>query len=332
MNSCGLSPEAALVAAKRLHFQTSIKPDSVLSLFKSLDFTETHITNLITKCPAVLLADPNKTLKPKIEFFYGLGLSGPALEKLISLSPNLLHTSLQNRIIPCINFLRTFLHTNDRIILVIRRATRILMLKPQNLMGPNISMLINHGVPESNVIKLITSQPNVLLSKPERLSKAVVVVKGMGFDTSSSTFIYAICTMLAMSKSTWEGKLEVYRSLGWSEDDILSAFRMQPNCMLISEKKLWKVVDFFVTKMGWKSSDLSRNPNFLLLSFEKRIVPRCSVLRILMSNDLIKKESISRALQCTEKDFLRKIMLKYQEKIPEILEVYQGSESSDPLS
>ncbi|XP_077249390.1 uncharacterized protein LOC143888887 [Tasmannia lanceolata] len=191
-------------------------------------------------------------------------------------------------------------------------------------MGPNISMLINHGIPEWNVSKLITSQPTVLMSKPDRLSQIVGVVKGMGFDTSSSTFICAICSMSAMSKSTWEGKLEVYRSLGWSEDEILSAFRMQPNCMMKSEKKIRKVVDFFVNTMGWKSSDLSRNPNFLLFSFEKRIVPRCSVLRILMSNNLIKKENISTALQCSDTDFLRKFIMKYQDGVPEIVEVYQG--------
>ncbi|XP_077247624.1 uncharacterized protein LOC143887423 [Tasmannia lanceolata] len=325
MNSCGLSPEAALVASKKLHFQTSLKPDSVLSFFNSLDFTKTHITKLITKTPCVLLADPNKTLKPKIEFFHGMGLVGPDLGKVISSYPKLLCSSLENRLIPSIDFLRTYLHTNNDIVLVIRRATRVLLLKPQNQMGPNILMLINLGVPESNVLKFIVSQPNVLMIKPDRLSNPVEMIKGMGFDTKSSAFIYAICTMSGMTKSSWEGKLEVYRSLGWSEDEILSAFRLQPYCMMKSVKKIRKVVDFFVNEMGWKSSDLSKSPNILLLSLEKRIVPRCSVLRILLSNDLIKKKSINTALSLTEEDFLKRFMTKYQEKVPEILEVYQGA-------
>ncbi|CAK9167516.1 unnamed protein product [Ilex paraguariensis] len=65
---------------------------------------------------------------------------------------------------------------------------------------------------------------------------------------------------------------------------------------------------------------LSKNPKLLSLSLEKRIIPRCSVLQLLMSKDLIKRDiSLAYALQMTEQMFLRKFVSKYQHMIPEVV-------------
>ncbi|XP_058089393.1 uncharacterized protein LOC131236292 [Magnolia sinica] len=130
-----------------------------------------------------------------------------------------------------------------------------------------------------------------------------------------------------MSRLKWEQKVAVYRSLGWSQDEFPSAFKVQPICMTTSEKKIKRVMNFFMKEMNWKPSDLSRCPGILMLSLEKRIIPRCSVLQILMSKDLIEKDSrVSRALMISNKAFLERFIIKNQESVPEILTVYQGGD------
>ncbi|XP_077249378.1 uncharacterized protein LOC143888874 [Tasmannia lanceolata] len=324
MNSCGLSKEVALKVAKKVDFETAEKPDSVLNLLRNYDLSKTHISDMIIKLPRLLLINPDKTLKPKFEFFLGLGIPAPDLAKTLCVNPYMLIRSLDNQIIPTFNFLKSILHTNKDIMFALRQSRYLIQFNVQKLMEPNIAILRNHGVPESRILKLIMTNPGALTLKSDHFSEVVTEVKEMGFNTSGSLFIVAVIARSVMSKPTWERKLELFRSFGWSDDEILSAFKKQPWYIITSEKKVKKVMDFFVNKMDQKPSFLSEHPNFILLSLEKRIRPRCSVLQVLMSKDILKKDLKLSALLMSEKEFMEKYVTKNKERVPEILSVYQG--------
>ncbi|XP_077249383.1 uncharacterized protein LOC143888880 [Tasmannia lanceolata] len=323
-NSCGLSEAAALLAAKKVRIKTAEKADSVLCLLKNYDFDKTHISKLITKCPSLLLANPDKTLKPKFEFFRDLGLSGPNLAKILCSDPFILTRSLKKNIMPSIDFLRSHIRTNGNMVFALRRSPCLLELSFQKRMVSNVSTLETHGVPKSGILKLIMTQSRALMVNPDRFSENIITIKEMGFDPLRLMLIQAVYIMSVISKSTWEAKLQVYRSEGWSENEILYAFKMQPICMDISEKKIRKVMGYYVNKMGWKPSVICRSPTFLSYSFEKRIHPRCLVMKILMSKGLIDKDlNPDYVLKLTEKDFMKKFVTKNQEKVPKIQKVYQ---------
>ncbi|XP_077248882.1 uncharacterized protein LOC143888376 [Tasmannia lanceolata] len=325
VHSYGLSEAAAMLVAKKVRIETAEKPDSVLCLFQNYDFDKTHISKLITKCPSLLLVKPDKTLKPKFEFFRDLGLSGPNLAKILCSDPYILKRSLKKDIMPSIDFLRSHISTNENIVFALRRSSRLLQLSFLKRMLSNVSTLETHGVPKSGILKLIMTQSRALMVNPDRFSENIMTIKEMGFNPLKSTFIRAVFVMSGISKSTREAKLEVYRSEGWSENEVVFAFKRQPLCMAISEKKIRKVSDHFVNKMGWKPSVLSKNPALLNLSLEKRIHPRCSVMQILMSEGLVNKDlNLVWVLKLTEKDFMKKFVIKNQEKIPKIQRVYEN--------
>ncbi|XP_077240119.1 uncharacterized protein LOC143881018 [Tasmannia lanceolata] len=171
------------------------------------------------------------------------------------------------------------------------------------------------------------TNPHALMVTPDRFNDAVMVVKQLGFDPLRTAFALAVTMMSVLRTSTWETKLEVFRSGGWSENEIFSAFKLLPTCVAKSEKKIRGVMDYFVNEMGWKPpSVISKHPYLFNLSLEKRIHPRCLVLKILMSKGLFKKDaSLAWALKSTEKDFLEKFVIKNQEIVPELLRVYQST-------
>lgn len=103
---------------------------------------------------------------------------------------------------------------------------------------PNISILWDHGVPECFISKEIIKHPTTLSLSPDRFSEIVKAVDGMGFNHSTYMFVLAVLVMASMGKSKWERKMEVCRSLGWSDDEIISAFKRQPFFMTASEKKI----------------------------------------------------------------------------------------------
>ncbi|GFQ07223.1 dead-box ATP-dependent RNA helicase 46 [Phtheirospermum japonicum] len=69
VSSCGLSPENAITASKKLHFDSPDKPNSVLNFLQKKGFTKTQIADLVKGRPQFLLSNPEKSLLPKIRFF-----------------------------------------------------------------------------------------------------------------------------------------------------------------------------------------------------------------------------------------------------------------------
>ncbi|KAA8519462.1 hypothetical protein F0562_013718 [Nyssa sinensis] len=187
-----------------------------------------------------------------------------------------------------------------------------------------MAVLRDHGVPESRISLFLKSQPNAFMRIPEQFRGIVEEVKEMGFDPSKWNFLYAIRGLTGFSKSTRERKSEVYRTWGWSADEIILAFKKTPACMAISEKKINKVMDFLINKMGWTASDVARCPAAFCSSLENWTIPRCLVVQLLLSKSLIKKDfSLTTVIASKEKEFLNKFVTKYQINFPELLNLYE---------
>jgi len=391
-NSCGFSLESAISASQKLNIDNPKNPNSVLDLLRTHGLTQTHIRNLISSRPLLLLADventlkPNmelfeslgfssaslakmlcrdprvlesdaytvveffrargfrneqistltmkrptlyllnahKILKPKFEFFKSLGLSGPEIAKLLSKQPTILVRSLEKQIIPCVQELRQILGTDENVLKAIKAGYGLIQANVEKVLKPNLMMLIRRGVPQSLALKLFFLGPQSLLMNTYRFSEIVSEVMKLGFDPNKLQFVIAIRSM-AMTKTLWEQKVEAYRSFGLSKIEIYSAFKRQPLFMATSKKKIKKSMGFFVNKLKIKPSLLSKNPILIQFSLEKRIIPRCSVLQLLVSKRLIKEDtSIFHAIRMTENKFVEKLVSNYQNEVPDVVRAHQG--------
>ncbi|KAK6945941.1 Transcription termination factor, mitochondrial/chloroplastic [Dillenia turbinata] len=273
-NQCGLSPESAISASKRVQFETSSRADSVLALLKNHGFSDTQITKIVRSFPPILISDSQKTLLPKLEFFHSIGVSRPDLTSMLSRNPKPLVSSLKNRIIPNYEILKGFLQSDYKVIRTFKDIPRIFLLDLSKNLLPNGEHFRKLG--------------------------------GRG-------------------KSMFEENMKVYERWGWSKGEILMAFRKYPNCMLLSEKKIHMGMDFYVNKMGIHSRSIAASSKILAYSLEKRIKPRCSVIRVLTQNGLLRENfSLASVIGASEKVFLDKFVIKYAETLPQLLGVYQG--------
>ncbi|KAK1295060.1 hypothetical protein QJS10_CPA16g01099 [Acorus calamus] len=113
------------------------------------------------------------------------------------------------------------------------------------------------------------------------------------------------------------------------DGDFMSAFRMCPQFMFSSEKKIKRMFEFFVGELGWELPSLSRCPVLIGLNLEKRVIPRCLVLEVLLSKGLIEKDmKWPTALKLTEKQFLERFVNKYEEEAAELMRAYHGMTES----
>ncbi|XP_020583541.1 LOW QUALITY PROTEIN: uncharacterized protein LOC110026771 [Phalaenopsis equestris] len=324
MKSCGLSQSVAFPSlANKINLKTTENADSILALLREHGFATSHIASIITKSPRILFSDAENNIKSKLEFFLGVGVSNDSLAKLISAIPSILKCSLENRLRPNFDILRSICGSDKQLLANTCKFAWLLSRNFEKEVFPNLKTLQDHGVPPSNIVKLSIMIPQVLLRNPARFSKSVISLKEMGFDLSALNFVYGLKAIWMQSNSNWERKFQLFQSLGWSAEETFSAFKKFPVCMMLSDKKIKRGVNFFVEIMNFTPSVLATQPILLCYSLEKRIVPRHNVMNILASKGLAKNFKMTTIFYASEKRFLEKYVFKYKIQAPEVILAYK---------
>ncbi|KAJ4829046.1 hypothetical protein Tsubulata_031705, partial [Turnera subulata] len=304
-NTCGFGLKSALSASNYLLFKGPEKPDAVINFFKAYGLSHTQISRVVMRRPNVLVSKV-KTISRKIEFLASKGASSKDVAFILANNPRLLGRSLEKQVIPVYNFVRNAVHSDEKAITVLRRGGDIFRNDINSHMAVSTHLLGENGVPESRIAWLLLNAPKVVLFLG-RLKEALEEVKEMGFEPSKITFVLALKAVSYHSKSSWERKVDMYKSFGWSEEEFLVMFKRHPLCMTYSEAKLRGLLDFYVNKLGWGPSYIISYPHLLGMSFEKRIIVRDSVIQFLLSKGLIEKGAYSpRVFMLTEENFLNK--------------------------
>ncbi|KAI6693087.1 hypothetical protein NL676_020797 [Syzygium grande] len=323
IGSCGLSPESALSASKAVQFASPSRPDSILDVFRNRGLSPTQISYVVRRLPRLLVSSPGN-LSTKLEFLCSRGISGQELVKLVVAVPGVLTRSLGNHLIPTFEYISGLLQSDAKAVQSINRNPRILYNDPKVLLVPCIAILRDCGVPDAKIRWLVLSQPSTFFLRSDvRFDEAVSRAKEMGFDPLRTNFLLALQVIRGMNKSTWRRKVDAFGKWGWSEEDIVLAFRRNPWCMSMSESKIAGVMDIFVNEMGLDPLYMARHPTMMMLSLQKRIVPRCLVFCVLLSKGLIRTtRSLSGFLGVPEKLFLEKFVTANLGKAPELLDLY----------
>lgn len=242
----------------------------------------------------------------------------------------ILSRSLDNQLKPAYNFLMTILQANEKVILALKRASWLLTFDLRRTVQPNVAFLVRQEVPISNIAKLIVIQPRSIMQKADRFVNIVETIKKMGLEPSVLMFIHAVRVMAAMTELTWNRKMEMFKSFGWSKEQIVSAFKRVPLCMVCSEQKINRMTDFFVNNMKVEQALIISCPKLLMYGLETRIQPRIRVLQFLESKKLLKEDKkLVWLLTLTEQDFLKQCIAKYLDRVPDLVNVYRGTISAN---
>ncbi|KAK9199916.1 hypothetical protein WN944_015110 [Citrus x changshan-huyou] len=292
INSCGLSPKIAKSVAERVKLQSSKQPDSVLQFLKNRGFNGSQIAKLVRVRPQLLFAHPERSLLPKIEFLNSIGATDAELADVCSSIPAILGQSLENKTV-----------------------------------SPKLAFLKDLGMPEANFALILSCYPPIVLQRQDKFDGNVKKVIKMGFNPQKCEFVHAMQVFSSIGQSTLECKLDVLRRWGWSDEDIKLAFRKCPIYMTASKTKLVSVFNFLVNKMGLQPSAIAHVPSAFMYSLERRIIPRCSVIRVLLSKGLINEENkicLSSLVINSNKHFLDTFVTKYQDHVPQLLNIFHG--------
>ncbi|KAE8648637.1 transcription termination factor MTERF4, chloroplastic [Cucumis sativus] len=326
-NSCALSSESPTSKGRKLQFDEKHiqQYEATIGFLKSHGFENSQIAKLVSRKPQILQCKVPNNLQPKFEFLQEIGFIGPLLPKLIASNPFILLRSLDSHLKPSFFFLKEILGSDEQVTVAISRSTRLLTFDFKGILKPNVDFLVSEGVPSRNIAKLFALQPLALMKKVDRMINAVKVVKEIGFEPKARMFVYAVLTRLSLSDSNWKKKIDILKSLGWSENEIFTAFKKYPLFIGCSEEKMRDVADFCLNTSKLDPGTLITYPVFFKSSVDKKLRPRYKVIEVLKVKNLLKNKKIASLFVKGEREFVEKYVVKHLNEIPNLMDIYRGN-------
>ncbi|XP_062231374.1 uncharacterized protein LOC133928883 [Phragmites australis] len=328
ISSCGLSPAAAARAAPSVRLASpaaAAQADAVLALLRRYGFSDADISTTVRKLPVVLVSDPANTLQPKLDFLASVGFAAPLLPRLISLSPIVLHRSVQDHLAPLFASLREVLGSDARVVVALRQMPFVIRCQPKSTLFRALPLLRDvHGLSPGEVSKVVALQPGVILQGPDRINEIVEAVRNAGVEPGSPMFVHVFSILSKMKTPTLESKIALYRRLGFGEDGVTQMIRRYPGSMAVSERKIEKIVGFLIRKAGLSLEDIVAYPALLTRSLEAHS-RRCAVLAALRrAGKRQGQHRLAVVLVCTEERFLQVYVQPHLEELPDVLRSKNG--------
>lgn len=321
INSCGLSSQKAASASKLLSKWTSIdQAHRVRHFFKLHGFTDTHVRKLISNYPWILSVNIEKTLEPNLQTLNEMGFIEEELQRLIASNPSLLVNPLA---IPRLEFWQTFLRTKSRkdLVSVFWRNPGLIGQDIVSGIAPKIALLKEHGLSESDIAGLVKRGHGFIKRSTKAIEALLKSATELGFDPKSSMFGVALSSLSGLSRGALEDKMEFFKGLGWSEEDLLTAVKKVPFVIRFSKEILLEKMDFLVGA-GCTLSYIASRPYILLFSLEKRLKPRHHVIEMLKSNEINTRWGLFSTMSIPEKKFVETFILPYKEQVPKLHDIY----------
>ncbi|XP_058735872.1 uncharacterized protein LOC131607941 [Vicia villosa] len=322
-SSFKLSKSQSIFISKRLSRTTLPQnPMSVINFFKQIGFSQTQIQTIIRQRSQVLFSDVDKTLRPKVDLFQQLGFQGSDLSGFISMYPTLLTASLKKQLVPSVEAVKKIVHNEKDLIQVLYKCGRLLPM--YQLFVSNIAFLESCGIVGDQVLILLKRQSRLLSLPQSAVRNHVLQAVELGFHQNSRMLIHGLHTISSLSHKTFERKLDLIQSFGFSKDETLQMFKKAPTLLRVSDKKLKAGIEFFLHTVMLPKSVLANRPMILMYSIEDRVFPRYRVFQLLKSQNLCKVPSFVYVLCLPEEMFLNKYISKFKENTEALLIAYKG--------
>ncbi|KAL5231029.1 hypothetical protein ABZP36_029805 [Zizania latifolia] len=321
--SCGLPPAAAAGISRNARFRSTADAESVVSLLRGYGFSDANITQMFPKFPYLLTMNPDKTLRPKLEFFASLGIPANVLSRSAILS-----RSLEKHIVPCIEFLRGVVGTDGNIRKAISRNPWALCIDIDNNMHTAMEALRSHGLDDAQIVRLVVLNISVLAMPPDRINGVFEDLKALELPTMHPRFPYGFLRLSRLKRGAWKERMSLYLNFGISKNELVKAFRVQPGILAVTKKTIQQKLCFFQDKMNVLPADVLTRPVLLTFSMEKNILPKCAVLSVLLGEGKIERDerniNLINSLRRTNNNFYDSFVSRYEKDVPDVVKAYKG--------
>ncbi|XP_064941221.1 uncharacterized protein LOC135586618 [Musa acuminata AAA Group] len=287
LESCELSSKEAAKRAKDRICEKELSCSSPsIEFFKQSGWSDPLVMKLLQRKPRLLRANVETILKPRMRSLQDMGFSDTEIVQLVSSCPVLLYS---RDIQPRINFWRSLLGSNERLIEASRSNMFLLSSSLARMIEPNIYLLRECGISEQCISRMLVTLPRFFCRRNKCINESIKHVEELGVSRDCKMFPQALLTVMSLSRSRFDATFATLMSFGWSQPDSLAAFRRHPGIWNFSKKNLSDKMTFLMEEAGCELTYVVCRPVLLTLSLEKRLRPRYEVMKFLNQNKLLDK-------------------------------------------
>ncbi|XP_021766814.1 uncharacterized protein LOC110731277 [Chenopodium quinoa] len=287
--------------------------NSVIKFLKQIGLEQSHVQDVIISNPRILFSNVDKTLMPKNEVFLKMGFSRSDVIDVVKVNPSIFFAG--SIIVPLLQALREIMSCDSHVIDILKKLRGMRLHGISKNFVPNVALLQNYGIPIESIRKFMLRMPFTFSRKPDIFEDVVIrVEKDLGIARDSPKFLLGIHMLASVNKETFNSKIEMFKSFGWTESDVLALFRRQPSCFGLSVATIKKKLAFFMTELGYQPDSLISWSLLLTYNLEKRMVPRHMVILALKEKGLIRMDyPFHSATSLSESRFLERFVLPFKE-------------------
>ncbi|RWV85193.1 hypothetical protein GW17_00053033 [Ensete ventricosum] len=310
LQSCELTSEKA---AKTARCRTPHTKSSSFSIefFKQNGWSDAQVMKLMQREPRVLRASVDTVLKPRMRSLQDMGFSDTEIVQLVSSCPRLLYL---RDIQPRINFWRSLLGSDERLIKASRRNLILLTCSLPQKIEPNISILRECGISKQCIADFVVKVPWLICRSNKYIKEAIKHVEELGVSRDCKMFPHILLSA-SLSRSKFNAKSATLMSFGWSQPDIIALVRKCPSIWKYAKKNLSDKMTFLMKEAGCELTYISCRPVLLTYSLEKRLRPRYEVLNYLEQNKLLdKRPDFLTVMMLSEEKFGKKFLFLLREE------------------
>ncbi|CAL9124107.1 unnamed protein product [Musa acuminata var. zebrina] len=311
-------------AAKTAKYHTCCKNSSSLSteFFKQNGWSDAQVMKVTQKVPKLLRANVETTLKPRMRSLQDMGFSDTEIVQLVSKCPTILFHNIQ----PNLNFLKSLLGCNERLLKACSRNRFLLTSSLARKIEPNISLLRECGISDECIAGMVVSNPGFVVRKNKFIREVIDYVEELGVPRDCGMFRHALHSVMNMSRSKCDATFATFKSFGWSQPDIIAILRKSPCVWRLSKKNISDKMTFLTKEAGCEQQYIIRHPGILSYSLEKRVRPRHEVINFLEQNKLLDKgHNLLYVMPLTEQKFMNQFLFPYKEKFTALYDAYVAS-------
>ncbi|KNA11306.1 hypothetical protein SOVF_136300 [Spinacia oleracea] len=328
VKSLGFSRAEAITSWKKVsnsnHIKSSENPNLVVDFLKQKGFSNTQMKKLISSLPILLKCRVDRTLIPKFNALEKLGVSGSDLADVVATNSSILRRDFTNRILPMISYMKSIVGSNKKFLNLLKRSYWLMSVDIAAGLQPNIELFRKYGFSDEKIMDLLVIHAELFGHDPKRLEEIFKKVdEELGIPPEASTFASAVVLLASLSEKTLETKCEIFKSFGWTDCDIKTMIRKAPRCLNFSETTIRERLNFFMNELGCQPGYVADRSYVMTYSMKDRVLPRYTILQVLKERKLYTgKAGIVTVVCSCESLFLKRFVLPYEDKLPELCTAY----------
>uniref|UniRef100_K3Z094 Uncharacterized protein n=1 Tax=Setaria italica TaxID=4555 RepID=K3Z094_SETIT len=276
VDTCGLTPAQARKASKYLpHLKSPEKPDAVRAFLTVAGVSEADAATAITRDRAAPLLQISPLMVSRLAFYL------------------------------------SFLGSYDNVHTAIRSSGYLLSTHVDNVVKPNIELLLQCGLTPRDVATLCSRVGVLFTEEPERVKEMVARADKLGVPRNAGMFKRALQTVHNLNPRTISAKMDfLKKALGCSESELAIAVCQIPTLLTTSVGKLGRTVEFLKVDVGLEPGFIVRRQRLFIYGLEKRLIPRHYVIKVLKAKGL---------------RFTERMLERHKESVPGLASAYAAA-------